>query len=162
MGIPVYVIIDRGRDWVRVFSDRESGAYTVETVAMTRCEDRLRDLHSYAMARYDRLRAEGTSPPTRCARRTRCSPATPPPGPPGPLFCRAKRIPDLPKSDPLRNSLIECCRMPGGFDPEPEERCRVLMPVPGGYSVSLLIASCFLPDRSHRSPDQGADSGMIL
>jgi hypothetical protein len=52
--------------------------------------------------------------------------------------------------------------MPGGLDPEPEERCRVLVPVPGGYAVSLLIALCFLPDRSHRGPDQGADSGMIL
>ena len=30
--------------------------------ALRRCEDRLRQLHPYAMARYDRLRAEGMSP----------------------------------------------------------------------------------------------------
>lgn len=30
--------------------------------AMRKCEDRLRDLHPYAMARYDRLRSEGLEP----------------------------------------------------------------------------------------------------
>jgi Uma2 family endonuclease len=33
MGIPIYVIIDRGRDLVRVFSEPESQAYTVEAVS---------------------------------------------------------------------------------------------------------------------------------
>lgn len=33
MGIPVYAIIDRGRDAVRVFSDPEHGRYQVETAS---------------------------------------------------------------------------------------------------------------------------------
>lgn len=33
MGIPLYVIIDRGRDTVRVLSEPESGRYTVETAS---------------------------------------------------------------------------------------------------------------------------------
>ena len=38
-------------------------------------EERLRDLHPYAMARYDRLREDGAAQPTPCARPHRCSPA---------------------------------------------------------------------------------------
>ena len=43
---------DRGVPWY------EPAAAT----AMRKCEDRLRHLHPYAMARYDRLRADGTGP----------------------------------------------------------------------------------------------------
>jgi hypothetical protein len=50
-------------------------------VTMTRCEDRLRDLHPYAPACYDRLRAEGEPRMRRCARRFRCPAATLTPGP---------------------------------------------------------------------------------
>ena len=42
--------------------------------AARKCEERLRMLHPYAMAWYDRLRGEGPARSTRCARHCLCSP----------------------------------------------------------------------------------------
>jgi hypothetical protein len=49
-----------GRAWsaAAAWADADPNAAS----AMARCESRLRDLHPYAMARYDRLRAEGAQP----------------------------------------------------------------------------------------------------
>src|SRR5262245_53262207 len=45
------------------YSDRAVPWYEpTAATAMRKCEERLRDLHPYAMARYDRLRADGMSP----------------------------------------------------------------------------------------------------
>jgi hypothetical protein len=49
-----------GRAWAAAacYADTAPSA----AAALRKCEDRLRELHPYAMARYDRLRAEGMSP----------------------------------------------------------------------------------------------------
>ena len=45
------------------YADRAMPWYEpAAATAMRKCEERLRDLHPYAMARYDRLRADGMSP----------------------------------------------------------------------------------------------------
>jgi hypothetical protein len=45
------------------YSDRDVPWYEpAAATAMRKCEERLRNLHPYAMARYDRLRAEGLGP----------------------------------------------------------------------------------------------------
>jgi hypothetical protein len=53
-------LLDVGRAWsaAAAWADADPDA----AAAMTRCESRMRDLHPYAMARYDRLRAEGAQP----------------------------------------------------------------------------------------------------
>ena len=53
-------LLDAGRAWsaAAAWADADRDAAS----AMARCESRLRDLHPYAMARYDRLRAEGAGP----------------------------------------------------------------------------------------------------
>jgi hypothetical protein len=53
-------LLEVGRAWsaAAAWADADPDAAS----AMTRCESRLRDLHPYAMARYDRLRAEGAQP----------------------------------------------------------------------------------------------------
>ena len=69
---------DRGVPWY------EPAAAT----AMARCEERLRRLHPYAMARYDRLRSDGLEPGGGDAGScSACSPAIPTPG--TRLPCRA-------------------------------------------------------------------------
>ena len=53
-------LLDAGRAWsaAAAWADADPGAAN----AQGRCENRLRGLHPYAMARYDRLRAEGAMP----------------------------------------------------------------------------------------------------
>jgi hypothetical protein len=53
-------LLDVGRAWgaAAAWADADPDAAS----AITRCESRLRDLHPYAMARYDRLRADGAQP----------------------------------------------------------------------------------------------------
>ena len=53
-------LLEVGRAWsaAAAWADADADAAS----AMVRCETRLRDLHPYAMARYDRLRAEGAQP----------------------------------------------------------------------------------------------------
>ena len=53
-------LLQTGRAWASAasYADTDPAAAS----AMRKCEDRLRTLHPYAMARYDRLRGDGTSP----------------------------------------------------------------------------------------------------
>jgi hypothetical protein len=53
-------LLQTGRAWAGAasFADTDPAAAS----AMRKCEDRLRTLHPYAMARYDRLREDGMSP----------------------------------------------------------------------------------------------------
>jgi hypothetical protein len=53
-------LLDTGRAWAgaAAYADTDPAAAAV----MRACENRLRTLHPYAMARYDRLRADGMSP----------------------------------------------------------------------------------------------------
>src|SRR5215472_4023211 len=58
-------LLDTARAWgaAMPYADRDVPWYEPSAATATRrCEERLRDLHPYAMARYDRLRAEGFSP----------------------------------------------------------------------------------------------------
>jgi len=58
-------LLDTARAWgaAMPYADRDVPWYEPSAAtAMRKCEDRLRDLHPYAMARYDRLRAEGAGP----------------------------------------------------------------------------------------------------
>jgi hypothetical protein len=58
-------IVDAAQAWGAAFPDADRAVPWYEpaaATAMTRCEERLRDLHPYAMARYDRLRSEGAGP----------------------------------------------------------------------------------------------------
>jgi hypothetical protein len=58
-------LLDTARAWgaAMPYADRNVPWYEPSAAtAMRKCEDRLRDLHPYAMARYDRLRAEGFGP----------------------------------------------------------------------------------------------------
>jgi len=58
-------LLDTARAWgaAMPYADRDVPWYEPSAAtAMRRCEERLRDLHPYAMARYDRLRAEGLGP----------------------------------------------------------------------------------------------------
>jgi len=50
-------VLDAARAWAAAasYADADPSA----AAALRKCEDRLRQLHPYAMARYDRLRAEG-------------------------------------------------------------------------------------------------------
>jgi hypothetical protein len=53
-------LVQAGRAWASAasYADTDPAAAS----AMRKCEDRLRALHPYAMARYDRLRGDGMSP----------------------------------------------------------------------------------------------------
>ena len=53
-------LLQTGRAWASAasYADTDPAAAS----AMRKCEDRLRTLHPYAMARYDRLRGDGVSP----------------------------------------------------------------------------------------------------
>lgn len=53
-------LLQTGRAWAGAasFADTDPAASS----ALRKCEDRLRQLHPYAMARYDRLKADGMSP----------------------------------------------------------------------------------------------------
>jgi hypothetical protein len=53
-------LLQTGRAWAggAIYDDTDPAAAS----AMRKCEDRLRRLHPYAMARYDRLRSDGMSP----------------------------------------------------------------------------------------------------
>ncbi len=53
-------LLQTGRAWASAaaYADTDPAAAS----AMRKCEDRLRRLHPYAMARYDRLRSDGTNP----------------------------------------------------------------------------------------------------
>lgn len=53
-------LIQAGRAWAAAGSYADSDP--LAAAAMRRCEDRLRRIHPYAMARYDRLRSDGASP----------------------------------------------------------------------------------------------------
>jgi hypothetical protein len=58
-------LTDTARAWgaAMPYADRNVPWYEPSAAtAMRKCEDRLRHLHPYAMARYDRLRAEGLGP----------------------------------------------------------------------------------------------------
>jgi hypothetical protein len=58
-------LLDTARAWgaAMPYADRNVPWYEPSAAtAMRKCEDRLRDLHPYAMARYDRLRAEEFGP----------------------------------------------------------------------------------------------------
>ena len=66
------------------YSDRAVPWYEpAAATAMRKCEERLRDLHPYAIARYDRLRAEGLEPAEAMQRAA-------------PLFARPARAQDPP------------------------------------------------------------------
>jgi hypothetical protein len=58
--LPHADLLQTGRAWASAasYADTDPAAAS----AMRRCEDRLRSLHPYAMARYDRLRGDGMSP----------------------------------------------------------------------------------------------------
>jgi hypothetical protein len=53
-------LLQTGRAWAAAASCADSDPTAAS--AMRKCEDRLRDLHPYAMTRYDQLRADGLSP----------------------------------------------------------------------------------------------------
>ena len=53
-------VIQAGRAWAG--AARDAAADPAAAAAMRKCEDRLRGLHPHAMARYDRLRADGLGP----------------------------------------------------------------------------------------------------
>jgi hypothetical protein len=53
-------LLQAGRAWASAASYADTDP--VAASALRKCEDRLRTLHPYAMARYDRLRDDGTSP----------------------------------------------------------------------------------------------------
>lgn len=58
-------LIEAAQAWgaAMPYSDKSVPWYEpAAATAMRKCEDRLRELHPYAMARYDRLRADGMSP----------------------------------------------------------------------------------------------------
>ena len=58
-------LVQVARAWSKAvpYSDRAVPWYEpAAATALRKCEERLRDLHPYAMARYDRLRAEGLGP----------------------------------------------------------------------------------------------------
>jgi hypothetical protein len=58
-------LVDVARAWSAAmpYSDRAVPWYEpAAATAMRKCEEKLRDLHPYAMARYDRLRADGLGP----------------------------------------------------------------------------------------------------
>jgi hypothetical protein len=58
-------IVDAAQAWgaAMPYADRAMPWHEpAAATAMTRCEERLRDLHPYAMARYDRLRSDGLGP----------------------------------------------------------------------------------------------------
>jgi hypothetical protein len=58
-------IVDAAQAWgaAMPYADRAMPWHEpAAATAMTRCEERLRDLHPYAMARYDRLRTDGLGP----------------------------------------------------------------------------------------------------
>ena len=76
--------------------------------AMTRCEERLRHLHPYAMAHYDRLRSEGLGPARGDAR---SRPAVRPPSPGPRRVLRAS--PDAGSRAPARRSAYLGARLPG-------------------------------------------------
>jgi hypothetical protein len=54
-------LLQTGRAWASAASYADTDPTAAS--ALRKCEDRLRMLHPYAMARYDRLRGDGTSPP---------------------------------------------------------------------------------------------------
>jgi hypothetical protein len=53
-------LLETGRAWASAASHADTDPAAAS--AMRKCEERLRVLHPYAMARYDRLRADGMSP----------------------------------------------------------------------------------------------------
>jgi hypothetical protein len=53
-------LLQTGRAWASATSYADTDPAVAS--ALRKCEDRLRTLHPYAMARYDRLRSDGTSP----------------------------------------------------------------------------------------------------
>src|ERR1017187_3193303 len=58
-------IVDAAQAWgaAMPYADRAMPWHEpAAATAMTKCEERLRDLHPYAMARYDRLRSDGLGP----------------------------------------------------------------------------------------------------
>ena len=58
-------LVQTARAWAAAmpYADRSVPWYEpTAATAMRKCEDRLRDLHPYAMARYDRLRGDGMGP----------------------------------------------------------------------------------------------------
>jgi hypothetical protein len=58
-------LLQTARTWAAAmpYADRSVPWYEpAAATAMRRCEERLRDLHPYAMARYDRLREDGNGP----------------------------------------------------------------------------------------------------
>jgi hypothetical protein len=58
-------LLDAAEAWGAAlpYTDRAVPWYEpAAATAMTRCEERLRSLHPYAMARYDRLRSDGLEP----------------------------------------------------------------------------------------------------
>jgi hypothetical protein len=58
-------LLQTARTWAAAmpYADRSVPWYEpTAATAMRRCEERLRDLHPYAMARYDRLREDGAAP----------------------------------------------------------------------------------------------------
>jgi|HubBroStandDraft_6_1064221.scaffolds.fasta_scaffold15334_2 hypothetical protein len=58
-------LLQTARTWAAAmpYADRSVPWYEpAAATAMRRCEDRLRDLHPYAMGRYDRLREDGAAP----------------------------------------------------------------------------------------------------
>jgi hypothetical protein len=79
-------LLDTARAWgaAMPYADRNVPWYEPSAAtAMRKCEGRLRDLHPFAMARYDRLRAEGLGP-TDAMREA------------APLFARHPRAHDAP------------------------------------------------------------------
>jgi hypothetical protein len=81
-------LLDTARAWgaAMPYADRDVPWYEPSAAtAMRRCEDRLRDLHPYAMARYDRLRAEGLGPADAMREAA-------------PLFARASHAHDAPSA----------------------------------------------------------------
>jgi hypothetical protein len=54
-------LLQTGRAWASAASHADTDPAAAS--AMRKCEDRLRSLHPHAMARYDRLRDDGMSPP---------------------------------------------------------------------------------------------------
>lgn len=127
--------VQTARAWggAACFADSDPAA----SLALRRCEGRLRELHPYAMARYDRLRTEGMTPLDAMretvplfARSPTSAPANPPrPGPPsrskpqpGPnrtlpsATPRPSRRQDLAKSS-KQNSADS--RSPTGCKPKP-------------------------------------------
>jgi hypothetical protein len=84
-------LLDTARAWgaAMPYADRDVPWYEPSAAAaMRKCEDRLRDLHPYAMARYDRLRAEGLGPADAMHEAA-------------PLFARAPHVYDAPAASRL-------------------------------------------------------------